>query len=199
MNRQHFLQQFQLKPTVGYHPESIKRLSHLNDSKLRKAAVVVGLVDRKEGLHVIFTKRAKHLKHHPGQISFPGGKFEPSDPSLHFTALRELEEEVGILSSQVKIIGELPELPTISLFSVTPIIAMIDPGYEAVIDKNEVESLFEVPASHLLNSDHLYSHTVKFNQYKHRVFAMPFQQHLIWGMTAQIIQSLQQQMKRHIA
>ncbi|MFS1491599.1 NUDIX hydrolase, partial [Vibrio splendidus] len=117
MNRDNFLQQFQLNPTVGYHPESVGRVSHISGEQLRKAAVVVGLVEREDGLHVIFTKRAAHLKHHPGQVSFPGGKHELSDPSMQFTALRELHEEVGIRSDQVKIVGQLPALSTISKFS----------------------------------------------------------------------------------
>ena len=134
MNKDNFLQQFQLNPTVGYHPESVERVSHITEDQLRKAAVVVGLVEREDGLHVIFTKRAAHLKHHPGQVSFPGGKHELSDPSMQFTALRELHEEVGIRSDQVK----------------------------------------------------------------HRVFAMPFEEHLIWGVTAQIIQSLQRHVVQQI-
>ncbi|WP_122053743.1 CoA pyrophosphatase [Vibrio sp. Evd11] len=198
MNRDNFLQQFQLNPTVGYHPESVGRISHISGEQLRKAAVVVGLVEREDGLHVIFTKRAAHLKHHPGQISFPGGKHEQSDPSMQFTALRELHEEVGIRSDQVKIVGQLPALSTISKFSVTPIIAMVDPDYKAVIDQNEVASIFEVPATYVLDQAKLHSHTVNFKKIKHRVFAMPFEEHLIWGVTAQIIHSLQQHVVQRI-
>ncbi|MEZ9298814.1 coenzyme A pyrophosphatase [Vibrio splendidus] len=198
MNRDNFLQQFQLNPTVGYHPESVGRVSHISGEQLRKAAVVVGLVEREDGLHVIFTKRAAHLKHHPGQVSFPGGKHELSDPSMQFTALRELHEEVGIRSDQVKIVGQLPALSTISKFSVTPIVAMVDPDYKAIIDENEVASIFEVPATYVLDQAKLHSHTVNFKKIKHRIFAMPFEEHLIWGVTAQIIQSLQQHVVQQI-
>ncbi|MCW4443551.1 CoA pyrophosphatase [Vibrio splendidus] len=198
MNKENFLQQFQLNPTVGYHPESVERVSHISGDQLRKAAVVVGLVEREDGLHVIFTKRAAHLKHHPGQVSFPGGKHELSDPSMQFTALRELHEEVGIRSDQVKIVGQLPALSTISKFSVTPIVAMVDPDYEAIIDENEVASIFEVPATYVLDQAKLHSHTVNVKQIKHRVFAMPFEEHLIWGVTAQIIQSLQRHVLQQI-
>jgi len=192
MNRDNFLQQFQLNPPVGYHPESFDRVSHISGEELRKAAVVVGLVEREGGLHVIFTKRAAHLKHHPGQVSFPGGKHELSDPSMQFTALRELHEEVGIRSDQVKIVGQLPSLSTISKFSVTPIVALVDPDYKPIIDQNEVASIFEVPATYVLDQAKLHSHTVNFKKIKHRVFAMPFEEHLIWGLTAQIIQYMQQ-------
>ncbi|MEZ8901214.1 CoA pyrophosphatase [Vibrio sp. 10N.247.310.34] len=198
MNKDNFLQQFQLNSTVGYHPESVERVSHINDDQLRKAAVVVGLVEREDGLHIIFTKRAAHLKHHPGQISFPGGKHELSDPSMQFTALRELHEEVGIRSDQVKIVGQLPTLSTISKFLVTPIVVVVDSDYKPIIDENEVASIFEVPATYVLDQAKLHSHTVNLKKIKHRVFAMPFQEHLIWGVTAQIIQSMQQHVVQQI-
>ncbi|MGF1754529.1 CoA pyrophosphatase [Vibrio makurazakiensis] len=196
MNKQDFLQSFQLKNTIAYHPESMQRVAHLDSERLRKAAVLIGLVERRNGLQIIFTKRAEHLRHHPGQISFPGGKFEPTDQSLQVTALRELEEEVGINRTQVNIVGQLPEIHTVSHFSVTPVIALIDANYRASIDKNEVDCLFEAPASHVLNQDRLFSEMFRFKQFKHRVFAIPFNEHLIWGMTAQIIHSLQQQLMK---
>jgi len=199
MNKQDFLQSFQLKNTIAYHPESMQRVAHLDSKQLRKAAVLIGLVERTDGLQIIFTKRAEHLKHHPGQVSFPGGKYEPSDISLQFTALRELEEEVGIFPYQVDIVGQLPEIHTVSNFSVTPVVALIDPSYRASIDRNEVESIFEVPAEHVLDKNKLFSQMFKFKQFQHRVFAIPFNEHLIWGMTAQIIQSLQQQITKSTA
>jgi 8-oxo-dGTP pyrophosphatase MutT (NUDIX family) len=196
MNRDNFLQRFQLNPTVGYHPESVMVLAHIRTEELRKAAIVVGLVEREDGLHVIFTKRAAHLKHHPGQISFPGGKHELSDPSIQFTALRELHEEVGIRSDQVKIVGQLPALSTLSKFSITPIVALVNPDYKPIIDENEVASIFEIPATYVLDQAKLHSHMVNLKKIKHRIFAIPFQKHLIWGVTAQIIQSLQQHLGR---
>ncbi|WP_394247148.1 CoA pyrophosphatase [Vibrio profundi] len=199
MNKQDFLQSFQLKNTIAYHPESMQRVAHLDTEQLRKAAVLIGLVERTDGLQIIFTKRAEHLKHHPGQVSFPGGKYEPSDISLQYTALRELEEEVGIFPYQVDIVGQLPEIHTVSNFSVTPVVALIDPSYRASIDRNEVESIFEVPAEHVLDKNKLFSQMFKFKEFQHRVFAIPFNEHLIWGMTAQIIQSLQQQITKSTA
>lgn len=199
MNKQDFLQSFQLKNTIAYHPESMQRVAHLDTEQLRKAAVLIGLVERTDGLQIIFTKRAEHLKHHPGQVSFPGGKYEPSDISLQYTALRELEEEVGIFPYQVDIVGQLPEIHTVSNFSVTPVVALIDPSYRASIDRNEVESIFEVPAEHVLDKNKLFSQMFKFKKFQHRVFAIPFNEHLIWGMTAQIIQALQQQITKSTA
>ncbi|KOE77824.1 CoA pyrophosphatase [Vibrio aestuarianus] len=186
-----FIQSFQLNRPVGYHAESLQRVAHLSSSSLRRASVLVGFVEREAGLYVVLTKRAAHLKHHPGQISFPGGKYEEWDHSLYQTAIREAEEETGIKASQIEILGHLPELVTVSKFSVTPVVAFIQPDYQAKLDDNEVEELFEVPANYLFDRTKLYSGLFQVKNQAHRVFAIPYQQHFIWGMTAQIIQALQ--------
>ncbi len=185
------LQNFQLQLPTGYHNESLARLNFLKDKPLRDAAVLIGFVERPEGLQVILTKRAEHLRHHPGQISFPGGKFEPEDIDLVNTALRETQEEIGIENKHIRVFGQLPQLPTISRFNVTPFLAFISPDYKTQIDPNEVEYVFEVPANHILNPNKLYSSKFKLKQTSHRVFAIPYRQHFIWGMTAQIIESMQ--------
>ena len=169
-------------------------MAHLDPEKLRKAAVLIPCVDRPDGLSVILTKRASHLKNHPGQISFPGGKFEFFDHSLADTAIREAHEEIGLHPSQVNIFGRLPELTTISRFNVTPFIAFVDDGYQSTIDKNEVDYIFEVPATYLFNPDNLYSKKMQINGNTHRIFAINYQRHFIWGVTAQIIQALQSQL-----
>lgn len=185
------LQNFQLQLPTGYHQESLARFNFLKGEPLRDAAVLIGFVERPEGLQVILTKRAEHLRHHPGQISFPGGKFEPEDIQLVNTALRETKEEVGIDTSCIRVFGQLPKLPTISRFNVTPFLAFISPDYTTRIDPNEVEYVFEVPANHILNPNKLYSTKFEIKQTSHRVFAIPYRQHFIWGMTAQIIESMQ--------
>jgi 8-oxo-dGTP pyrophosphatase MutT (NUDIX family) len=185
------LQNFQFHLPTGYHHESLGRLAHLKDTLLRDAAVLIGFVERKEGMQVILTKRAEHLRHHPGQISFPGGKYETEDHTLVNTALREAEEEIGIHEKHIKVFGQLPKLPTISQFNVTPFLAFISPDYTTQIDPNEVASVFEVPANHILNPEKLYSSKFNLRNTSHRVFAIPYQQHFIWGMTAQIIESMQ--------
>jgi len=185
------LQNFQFHLPTGYHHESLGRLAHLKGTSLRDAAVLIGFVERKEGMQVILTKRADHLRHHPGQISFPGGKYETHDCSLVNTALREAEEEIGLDEKYIKVFGQLPKLPTISQFNVTPFLAFVSADYKTRIDPNEVASVFEVPANHILNPDKLYSTKFKLRNTHHRVFAIPYQQHFIWGMTAQIIESVQ--------
>ena len=196
MTRLEFLQRFQLHQLSDYHPESKQRSAHLQHVSLRSASVLIGLVERQGRLQVILTKRAAHLKHHPGQISFPGGKVEPSDPNAHFTALREAEEEIGLRYDEVNIIGHLPDLLTISRFQVTPVIAFVDPNYQPKLDKNEVDYLFEVPLEFLAHTANMTTHRFNINGSNHRVLAIPYQSHFIWGVTAQIIQSLQTQLSQ---
>lgn len=185
------IQNFQLNQPVGYDAISTRRVSHLKNKPLRKASVLIGFVERPHGLNIVLTRRAKHLKHHPGQVSFPGGKFEDSDSSLLETAIREANEEIGLKPSLVTILGQMPELITISHFSVTPVIAIVDPSYSVLMDKNEVDEVFEVPAEHILDREKLISHIFTVNKQRHRVFAIPYKKHFIWGMTAQIIEAMQ--------
>ncbi len=193
MTRTELLQQFQLHPPADYHRHALARVAHIKPQELRKAAVLIGFVERDNGLHVIFTKRAAHLKHHPGQISFPGGKFESSDKTLDATALRETQEEAGISHQSVNIFGQMPELSTISRFTVTPFLAFVSADYQPQIDPSEVEQLFEVPADIVLDPSQLHSHNFQIKGRRHTVFGLSYQEHFIWGMTAQVIQALQKQ------
>ncbi len=194
MDRDTFIRSFSLNPPVDYHSESLERMRHIDQATLRKAAVLIGCVERAGGLNVILTKRANHLKHHPGQISFPGGKFEEQDRSLVRTAIREAHEEIGLAPQKIHLLGQLPQLMTFSRFMVTPVIAMVESDYSTIIDENEVDAVFEVPADHLFDTRQLYSQLFRFESYSHRVFAIPYGEHFIWGVTAQIIEALQQQL-----
>ncbi|WP_105902002.1 CoA pyrophosphatase [Vibrio gangliei] len=194
MNKEDLLRQFSLHIPQAYKTESLQRVAHLNHAKLRKAAVLIPCVDRPQGLSVILTKRASHLKHHPGQVSFPGGKFEPFDKTLSNTALREAHEEIGLEPNKVQLIGQLPPLTTISQFSVTPFISIVDAPYHSKIDRNEVDSVFEVPAQYLFDPRNLYIRKMKIKGISHQIFAINYKQHFIWGVTAQIIQALQIQL-----
>lgn len=193
LTRSDFLQQFLLTPPAQYHPETRARVAHLAKTSLRQASVLIGLVERPRGLNVILTKRAEHLKHHPGQVSFPGGKYEQYDNSLINTALREAQEEIGLRPEQINIVGQLPSLATVSQFEVTPVVGFVAPNYHIQTDPNEVAEVFEVPAHILLDKNQLISQTFTIGNRQHRIFALTYQQHLIWGMTAQIVQALQNQ------
>lgn len=192
-DRQMFVRRFSLLQPQAYRHHWRQRQAEHHPDSLRQAAVLVGIVERNGGCHFILTKRAKHLRNHPGQVSFPGGKVEDGDANLCSTALRETKEEIGINTWEIDVIGQLPPLVTTSGFLVTPIVAMVDPHYELSIDHNEVADVFEVPVSYLLSSKHVTSLRVSRGNRDHRVYAIPYQKHLIWGATAQIIESLQRQ------
>ncbi|MFW7524312.1 CoA pyrophosphatase [Vibrio ostreicida] len=191
LNKSRLIQKFQLQLTVDYDHEALKRVAHLSQHSLRKASVLIGFVEREQGLSIIFTKRAKHLRHHPGQISFPGGKHESDDLDLSDTALRETYEEIGIEREKISIFGQMPELTTISQFTVTPFLAFISPDYHPQIDSNEVDEIFEIPARIIFDQHQLHSQRFQINNLSHQIFGLSYQKHFIWGMTAQIIYAMQ--------
>jgi len=119
--------------------------------KVTRAAVLIPLLLQPNGLSVLLTQRTTHLRDHGGQISFPGGRMDPEDAGPNETALRESEEEIGLERERVEIIGQLPEYLTVSGYSVTPIIGLVKPQAEYVLDEFEVADIFEVPLSFLMD------------------------------------------------
>ncbi|MFT6984356.1 MAG: 8-oxo-dGTP pyrophosphatase MutT (NUDIX family) [Psychromonas sp.] len=163
----------------------------INNHSLKKAAVLIPFVKRANGLNIIFTERALHLRHHPGQISFPGGKQEQGDSSLKQTALRETEEEIGILQDQIAIFGTLPKLPTVSGFVVYPYLGFVQSNHTLQIDEQEVKSIFEVPLTFVLNKKNYYLQHLTANKKRHFTYCIPYQNRMIWGATAQMLYNLQ--------
>lgn len=156
-------------------------------SKFQPSAVLVPLIKRDNGLYLLLTKRAEHLRHHPGQISFPGGRMDDTDKDLIHTALRETEEEVGIPESKIEIIGKLELLPTISKFMIQPIVGIVESDYQMTINPEEVDEAFEVPLDFLFDEKNWQKSYREFNGITFPLYAMPYQSRNIWGATAQII------------
>ena len=119
--------------------------------KVTKAAVLIPLVLKENGLSVLLTQRTNHLRDHAGQISFPGGRMDPEDQGPNDTALRESQEEIGLDPERVEIIGHLPQYLTVSGYSVTPVVGLVQAQTEYVLDEFEVSDVFEVPLSFLLD------------------------------------------------
>lgn len=153
----------------------------------KAAAVLVPLVNRPEGLQLLLTQRSSDLPHHPGQISFPGGRVEADDASHAAAALRETEEEVGLLGDKVSILGELGTYETRSGFRVTPIVGWIDPPFEVRPDPVEVADIFEVPLAHIFDRSNHLRHYRMYEQARRDFWVIPYGERYIWGATAAML------------
>lgn len=158
--------------------------------KLRPAAVLVAVQKGPRGAEVILTKRASHLKHHPGQIAFPGGKQDPTDPTPEAAALREAQEEVGLPERAVEILGRLPTHETVTGFTVTPILALVRQPFIAVPEAGEVDEVFAAPLAHLLDRNRYAIESRRWQGQVRRYYAVPWGPYYIWGATARILRGL---------
>lgn len=163
------------------------------DRKLRAAAVLIGIREQSET--VILTKRSAKLKHHPGQISFPGGKQDNADTNLVKTALREANEEIGLPPGAVQILGEIDCHETVTGFLVRPIVAMVDSDFEARPELGEVEEIFEVPMRFLMNSSNFRIESRRWQGRQRHYYSVPFGPYYIWGATARMLRGLTDRMQ----
>ena len=167
--------------------DQIELLRKLLPEHPARAAVLVPLVERPAGLQVLLTQRASHLKHHAGQISFPGGRIEPGDAGPWEAALREAQEEIGLEPGYVTRAGYLQDHLVISGFRVTPAVAFVRPGFDLRLDRTEVEDVFEVPLefvldprNHLPRDRSVAGHTIVTHE-------IPYEGRHIWGATASML------------
>lgn len=160
-----------------------------------EAAVLVGLVPRAEGTQVLLTRRNEGLRHHGGQVSFPGGRIESSDRDVVAAALRESHEEIALLPSQVSPLGFLDPFTTISGFRVLPVVAGVDPGYVAQPDPCEVADVFEVPLDYLMAPASLRRIDVEFRGRNRVVLEYDWPGQRIWGATAAILFNLRERLR----
>ena len=158
--------------------------------KVTRAAVLIPLLLKEDGLSVLLTQRTNHLRDHAGQISFPGGRMDSEDQSPNDTALRESQEEIGLDPERVEIIGHLPEYLTVSGFSVTPVIGLVKPQAEYVLDTFEVADIFEVPLRFLLDPANHQVRLWESEQGGRRFYSMPYENRFIWGATAGMLRNL---------
>ncbi|HEY1089949.1 MAG TPA: CoA pyrophosphatase, partial [Burkholderiaceae bacterium] len=153
------------------------------------AAVLIPLVMRESGLQVLLTRRTAHLRSHAGQISFPGGRVEKADADVSATALRETFEEIGLAADHIEEIGRLPIYSTVTAFQVTPIVALVQPGFTLALDSFEVAEAFEVPLAFLMNPAHHQRHRFEFEGQTRYFFSMPWGDYFIWGATAAMLRN----------
>jgi 8-oxo-dGTP pyrophosphatase MutT (NUDIX family) len=159
------------------------------------AAVLVPLVDHEDGLTVLLTQRASHLKNHAGQISFPGGRIEPSDEGPLAAALRETEEEIGLSREHITFVGYLEPHLVLSGFWVTPVVGFVQPGFVLELDRREVDETFEVPLLHILDPANHKSRERMLGTTRVRVYDIPYGDYRIWGATAGMLMSLYKLLK----
>jgi 8-oxo-dGTP pyrophosphatase MutT (NUDIX family) len=159
------------------------------EQPIRPAAVLIAVVDHPQPT-VLLTQRAAHLNDHAGQISFPGGKIDPTDASPLDAALREADEEVGLDRSFIDPIGYLDLYATSFGFRILPTLARVRPGFRLRINEAEVDDAFEVPLSFLMNPANHQVHSKEFRGVERTYYAMPFAERYIWGATAGILRVL---------
>lgn len=154
------------------------------------AAVLIPIVDHPSGLTVLFTQRAAHLRQHAGQISFPGGRMEPTDAGPLETALRETQEEIGLSRELVTFAGYLDPHLVLSGYWITPVIGFVQPGFALELDEREVQATFEVPLAHILDPANHRSRERRIGETAVQVYDIPFGDHNIWGATAGMLMAL---------
>lgn len=158
--------------------------------KLRPAGVLVGITAFDEQPKVVLTKRSSALKHHPGQIAFPGGKQDEGDADVVEAALREAREEVGLPNGAARVIGTLPSHETVTSFRVTPVIAVIDQPFHVTPEPGEVDEAFMTPLAHLIDPANYLIESRRWRGARRHYFSVPYGPYYIWGATARILRGL---------
>lgn len=182
--------QFQVPPV--WSPELVRE-RRFADREPADAAVLLPLVMRDQ-LSLLLTLRTAHLSTHSGQIAFPGGKVDPTDPDAIAAALREAEEEIGLAPQHVEVLGTLPEYVTGTAFHITPVVALVQPGFVLRPNPHEVDDVFEVPLPFLMDPRHHRRHALSFEGVVREWYSMPWhdgqQERFIWGATAGMLRNL---------
>ncbi len=189
--RQRFLAPPRWTPETSAEPRFVERTP-------TRASVLVPIVDRDEPT-VLLTQRTDHLNDHPGQIAFPGGRAEAYDIDATATALREAQEEIGLQASHLDVLGAMPLYTTGTGFVVTPVVAIVRPGFQTLADPFEVAEVFEVPLAFLMNPAHHRRHAVEVGGVRREFLSIPWQgvdgqghprRYFVWGATAAMLRNL---------
>jgi len=159
-------------------------------ANMRAAAVLVPVIQRSDGLHLLLTRRSELLRQHKGQISFPGGARDPGDASFAATALREAFEEIGLPPSSVEIAGYLDDYPVISGFRITPVVGIVGEHFTPELASGEVAELFDLPLAQVLAADAFERKILSRDGFEVPFFEITYRSYRIWGATAGILWQL---------
>lgn len=179
--------------TISQYIESISELDdwqHSGASLLHISAVLVPIVLKNNKPHIILTRRSQDLNHHPGQISFPGGRAETGDKNAVDTALRETHEEIGIKREQIIVAGFIDQYTTVSNFIITPVVGIINSNCQIQIDPVEVDYIFEAPCEILLDASNYQRNEIDWQGEKRLFWEVNYKDHHIWGATAAILRNM---------
>lgn len=159
------------------------------DGVLRPAGVLAPVIIRDGVAELILTKRSSALKHHPGQIAFPGGKQDENDDDVVAAALREAHEEIGLPPNLVDVLGTLPTHETVTGFQVTPVIGLVREEFVITAEPGEVEEVFFVPLSHVLKEANFSVQSRRWRGQMRSYYAVPYGPYYIWGATARMLRA----------
>jgi 8-oxo-dGTP pyrophosphatase MutT (NUDIX family) len=165
--------------------------------RLTPAGVLIPIIERSGGMMVLLTERSPDLKHHAGQVSFPGGRMEGPDLDIRSTALRETHEEVGIDPHHVEVAGYLETTATVTGYAVTPVLGFVNPEVELIIDPVEVKTAFEVPLNFLLEERNQLHSQREFEGHTFPMISFEYDNQNIWGATAGILLSLREKLLKY--
>ena len=178
---------FSSREQDGDYHLNVDMKDYILENSKKHAAVLIGLIEREGHVNVILTKRNETLNNHSGQIAFPGGKIDADDASPEAAALREAWEEIGLDINEVEIMGRLPDYYSGSGYRIAPVIGFVREGAGFEISPDEVDYMFEVPLSFLMNEDNHMTASKVFGGGERFYYEMPYEDHYIWGVTAGMI------------
>ncbi|MGL4490758.1 MAG: CoA pyrophosphatase [Rhizobiaceae bacterium] len=158
----------------------------------REAAVLIGLRPHADGSRIILTQRTANLRKHAGQVAFPGGAIDQEDGSPEIAAMREAQEEIGLDPKHVEPLGLLPDYLTSTGFRIKPVVALVSPDASFEINRDEVDAVFEVPLSYLMDTANYKRESRVWQGIERHYYTVNYEDRLIWGVTAGIIRMMQE-------